>query len=59
METFMIVFAMVGMTVGGLGFLASIGLLIWALWQRWYVEPSRRAANAATTSEGQSGVVAQ
>ena len=59
METFMIVFAMVGMTVGGLGFLASVGLLIWALWRRWYVEPSRRAANAATTSEGQSGVAAQ
>ncbi len=59
METFMIVFAMVGMTIGALGLLASVGLLIWALWRRWYVEPSRRAANTTTASEGQSGAAAQ
>ena len=58
MVTFPLIIAMVMMTAGLILLLGGIGLLIWALWTRWYVEPSRRAAQAATP-DGQPGVVQQ
>ena len=39
--------------VGLILLVGGIGLLFWALWMRWYVEPSRRAAQT-TRTEGQA-----
>ena len=59
MENFLLYFAAAGMVVGALMLLGSFGLLMWALWMRWYVEPSRRAAANATASEAQTEATQQ
>ena len=47
METFGVIIAMIMASVGLLLLLGSLGLLLWALWMRWYVEPNRQASQAA------------
>lgn len=44
--------------VGLILLIGGIGLLFWALWMRWYVEPSRRAAQT-TGTEGQAEIASQ
>ena len=47
------------MAIAGLILLiGGIALLFWALWMRWYVEPSRRAAQS-TGAESQTEATAQ
>jgi uncharacterized SAM-binding protein YcdF (DUF218 family) len=53
-----IIIAMVMMAAGLILLLGGIGLLFWALWIRWYVAPSRRAAQAAA-ADGPPGSVQQ
>lgn len=59
METYLMVLIAIVATGGVILLLGGIGLLFWALWMRWYVEPSRRAAQSAAASESQSGVSQQ
>ena len=42
MESILMYLAVAGMITGALMFLAGSGLLLWGLWLRWHVEPSRR-----------------
>ena len=53
MASFPLVIAAILAVVGLILLIGGIGLLFWALWMRWYVEPSRRATQA-TRTEGQS-----
>ena len=60
MENIMMYFAIAGMITGGLMFLAGSGLLLWGLWLRWHVEPSRRRASQNTAGRTiQSGAARQ
>ena len=52
METFGVIIAMIMASVGLLLLLGSLGLLLWALWMRWYVEPNRQASQAAGPAGG-------
>lgn len=44
METYLMVLIAIVATGGVILLLGGIGLLFWALWMRWYVEPGRQAA---------------
>ena len=58
MVTLPIVIVAIIAVVGLILLIGGIGLLFWALWMRWYVEPSRRAVQS-TGTEGQSEIAAQ
>ena len=51
METFIIVIMIIMVSVGMILLLGGIVLLFYGLWLRWYVEPSRRAAQTVSQSE--------
>ena len=44
METYLMILVAIVATGGVILLLGGIGLLFWALWMRWYVEPGRQAA---------------
>ncbi len=53
METYLMVLILIVATGGVILLFASVGLLAWGLWRRFYVEPSRKAAQSQTPPEGQ------
>ena len=56
METYMVVLAMVGMTIGGLGFLASVGGIFYVVFFRGKGNRTPAAqSGAATVANSQSG----
>ena len=59
METYLMILIAIVATGGVILLLGGIGLLFWALWMRWYVEPSRRAAQSTAATETQSEVAQQ
>ena len=48
MESILMYLAIAGMITGALMFLGGSGLLLWGLWLRWHVEPSRRRSSQDT-----------
>ena len=54
METYLMVLILIVATGGVVLLFAGIGLLAWGLWRRFYVEPSRKAAQSRAASEGQT-----
>ena len=59
METYLMVLIAIVATGGVILLFTSVGVLAWALWRRWFVEPSSKAAQSQTTAEGQAEAVQQ
>ena len=55
----MLILSMIGMAIGLILLVGGFGLLLYGIWLRYWVEPSRRAAAPDSAADGQSGAARQ